>query len=73
VTTEKHIIWNSKGVFYIPLLKELDINEFRINENCTIKAFKSDIVNELIYDNVDLSGLVLSAISNLQTANYNEQ
>jgi hypothetical protein len=36
-------------------------------------AFSSEVINELIYDNPDLSRLIFSSIYNTHTAKQNEQ
>jgi ATP:ADP antiporter, AAA family len=50
----------------IELLKSLGIHELQTRTKCVIWAFKTDTVDELLYDNIDLSNAVLSAIDNLQ-------
>jgi hypothetical protein len=73
ITSGEKTIWSNNHIYYLPLLKSLGIQDVRFEEDCNVYAFGSEIVNELIYDNPDLSRLIFSSINNLHIVKQNEQ
>lgn len=67
------LLYSNNRILYLPLLKSYDIHELSLGEDTTFYSFNAQIVNELIYDNPDLSRLIFSSIDNLHIAKHNEQ
>ncbi|MBN2487214.1 MAG: hypothetical protein JXB34_14665 [Bacteroidales bacterium] len=64
---------SSNQMAYLPLLHTMGIKEFKFDSDVELYAFSRQHVSELINDNADLAGFVLSAIYNLQTIERDEQ
>jgi AAA family ATP:ADP antiporter len=71
--SNQSVLWSNNQVYYLPLLKSMGVHYLKFTENCKLLAFSSEVINELIYDNPDLSRLIFSSIYNTHTAKQNEQ